>query len=67
MFLKLLLICAWLESTVLTAVSGCVVKYKNQTNICPNNNTLYNKELHALAYPSSYTQFLTWPLKYIHE
>jgi len=27
--------------------------YRNQTNICPNYNFIYNKGLHALTYPRS--------------
>jgi len=50
MFLKLLLICAWLASAVLTTISRCVFKYKKQTNICPNNNSIYYIEPHTLTY-----------------
>ena len=51
------LLCAWLASTVVTTVSCCVVKHKKQTNISPNNISLYNKVLHNITCPRSSLAF----------
>ena len=55
----------WFVLTGIESFNDCipfVVKNKKQTIICPNNNSIYYIELHALTYPTSYTQLISWPL-----
>jgi hypothetical protein len=56
-----------MELTIVTALSRCVVKYQNQNDICPNNNSIYYIDLYALTYLSSYPQLLILYLKHIKE